>query len=444
MRKSYQTRTTRLGLLVGGLGLLLVAPAFGGDGSCCTTQEAACCNDCDKIFNDAGCQLNAMSGCCDTGCDSGCDGCESGCDSCCDDGCGHGCGLLGDCCLGDPWTVQDHCGLFVDACGDKCITFGGWTQWGYTSESTGLFNVFDDQVVNAQDWLWVEKEADGSEGFDYGFRMDIMYGTNAFTTQAFGNEPGRWDFMNGWDYGIYGWALPQLYGEVAYGDLSIIAGHFYTLAGYEVVPATGNFFYSHAFTMFNSEPFTHTGVLATYSGMENVEVYGGWTAGWDTGFDRFNDGDSSDGSNFLGGASFTITDDLTLTYITTFGDLGFRGEGYTQHIVLDAQLTEQLNYVLLSDLVEANAANSNANHQFSLANYLIYWYNDCFGVGGRAEWWKNGGESVYEFTAGVNIKPHANFIIRPEWRYQWSNDSVQLVGAADDEGIFGVDAILTF
>ena len=68
------------------------------------------------------------------------------------------------------------------------------------------------------------------------------------------------------DNGIYGWAMPQAYGEVGYGDWSVKVGHFFTPVGYEVVPATGNFFYSHSLTLFNSEPFTHTGVLGTYSG----------------------------------------------------------------------------------------------------------------------------------------------------------------------------------
>ena len=64
------------------------------------------------------------------------------------------------------------------------------------------------------------------------------------------------------DHGPYGWAMPQAYFEVAYGNWSVKAGHFYTIVGYEVIPATGNFFYSHSLTMFNTEPFTHTGVLA--------------------------------------------------------------------------------------------------------------------------------------------------------------------------------------
>ena len=60
--------------------------------------------------------------------------------------------------------------------------------------------------------------------------------------------------------------------------------------------------------------------------------------------------------------------------------------------------------------------------------YLFYWFNDCLGLGGRAEWWKSdqggfGSDSYYEITGGVNYKPMANLVIRPEVRYQWSPDN---------------------
>ena len=147
----------------------------------------------------------------------------------------------------------------------------------------------------------------------------MMYGIDANDTQAFGNPNGSWDFDNGFDHGSYGWAIPQAYFEVALGDsLSIKAGHFYTLVGYEVVTAPDNFFYSHAMTMYNSEPFTHTGVLATAGMGDNVTLYGGWTLGWDTGFDQLNNG-----SSFLGGVGLTLTDDAAVTYIATAGNFGW-------------------------------------------------------------------------------------------------------------------------
>ncbi|MFG0335040.1 MAG: outer membrane beta-barrel protein, partial [Maioricimonas sp. JB049] len=357
-------------------------------------------------------------------------------------GCGHGgCGLLGGE-LGEPWRISS-------LTGDHGINFGGWSQWGYTNKSTGQFNSSPHRLNLHQQWLYAEKVADGSEGIDWGFRADLMYGIDADDTQAFGNHPGRYDFRNGWDHGQYGWALPQLYGEVAYKDVSIIAGHFYTLLGYEVVTAPDNFFYSHSFTMYNGEAFTHTGVLATYAASDNVELYGGWTLGWDTGFDQL-DG----GSNFLGGASVSLLDDVTVTYILTLGDLGFIGDGYTHSIVADAALTDKLNYVFQTDLVSTtNPVGTPTGTNFStigINQYLIYDVNDRLGLGTRFEWWKANGTSYYEMTYGVNIKPHANLVIRPEIRYQWA-PAAQGANARNPIGlpvyggaIFGVDTILTF
>jgi hypothetical protein len=351
--------------------------------------------------------------------------------------CGGGCDW---CCLGDPIKLHD---MLCGECDDSGIDIGGWTQWGYHNEKNGLFNNHDNRVHNHQSWLYAEKVADGSCGFDWGFRGDIMYGVDAADTQAFSNPPGTWDFMNGWDHGSYGFALPQLYGEVAIGDLSIKAGHFFTLVGYEVVPATGNFFYSHAFTMYNSEPFTHTGGYATYKASDAVTVYGGWTAGWDTGFERFNDGDRSDGSSFLGGAAVTVVEGATVTYIMTAGDLGVRGEGYSHSIVADLTITDKINYVAQSDLVETN---SGGDHQVGLNQYLFYTVNDCLKAGVRGEWWKTSGVSFYEVTGGVNYKPHANLIVRPEVRYQWSRNTAfaNAAGIPINDAIFGVDAIVTF
>jgi len=318
--------------------------------------------------------------------------------------------------------------------------FGGWVQTGYTSRDTGLFNRDPDRFNFHQVWVYLEKEADGSNGFDWGFRADAMYGTDSQDTQSFGNNRGRFDFDNGHNHGKdYGYAMPQLYGEVAYGDLSVKAGHFYTLLGYEVVTAPDNFFFSHAFTMPNSEAITHTGALATYQAMDNVEVYGGYTFGWDTGFDQF-----ADGSSFLGGASVGITEDVTATYILSAGDFGTIGSGFSHSIVVDWAITDQLNYVVHSDTLDADSSKRDTN---GINQYLLYAINDCFGIGSRFQWWKADGDSYYSITGGVNYKPMANLIIRPEIRYQWSpaaEDDANPEVPVEDNAIFGIDSILTF
>ena len=389
-------------LLIGGIGFLAPQGADAGEFA-------------NYYYGQGGCACEAPS--CDNGCDNGCGGCEES---------------------NDPWK------LFSEPVGG--VDIGGWTQWGYTSESTGMFNDIPDRFNNHQSWIYAEKVADGSNGWDWGARADLMYGTDSYDTQAFGNNPGRWDYENGWDHGIYGWAMPQAYGEIANGDLSVKFGHFFTLVGYEVVPATGNFFFSHAYTMYNSEPFTHTGALATYKASDDVTLYGGWTLGWDTGFDQF-DG----GSSFLGGAALGLTDDATLTYILTAGNMGQRGDGYSHSIVLDVNITEKWNYVLQSDLVSFDTG-AGQNDEYGINQYLFYTINDQVKLGSRVEWWSSdagfdhggqspvagGQHSYYEATFGVNYKPIANLIVRPEYRHDWFPHGEYT------QDIFGIDAILTF
>ena len=229
--------------------------------------------------------------------------------------------------------------------------------------------------------------------------------------------------------------------------MSVIVGHFYTLVGYETVTAPDNFFYSHAITFYNTEPFTHTGVLATYSGIENTELYFGWTLGWDTGFDQF-----FGGSNFLGGFSVPLTQKLNVTYITTAGDFGKRGEGYGHSIVFDWALSDDWNYVLQSDLLQTSAGEDN----LSVNQYLFRTLSDRLALGARCEWWKgdtlteyaplgstlpsSGSLSYYEATLGLNYRPggNPNLVFRPEMRLDWSP-------ALDySKGTFGIDFVLTY
>src|SRR5688500_2105361 len=172
------------------------------------------------------------------------------------------------------------------------LDIGGWTEGVYMDNNVPLSQAYNDLLSfddvpdhfhNGQTWFYIGREADGSCGLGLGGRLDVMYGTDAQKTQAFGNPGagvrgfGTWDASL--DHGEYGWAIPQAYGEIASGDLSVKVGHFFTPLGYEVIPVTGNFFRSHSYTMFNSEPFTHTSALATYTGMEGLTLYGGWSAG---------------------------------------------------------------------------------------------------------------------------------------------------------------------
>jgi hypothetical protein len=425
-------------------------------------DEAAYADEAEVADADCGCEEEPACGCAEEpacGCEASCGseascGCPSCGESCsCDSGWGS---CLGDCCLGDAWTLQSC----LSSCDEPTHTYGGWIGIGYYNdndrlsfEKNDLLSFWDnpDQLNLDQAWLWAEKLADGENGTDWGYRFDMLYGVDAQKTQAFGNtgfpDARGWD--NDWDHGEYGWAIPQLYAEVAYGDLSVKIGHFFTLIGYEVIPKTGNFFYSHSYTMFNSEPFTHTGALGTYTASDELTLYAGWTLGWDTGYDQF-----GDGSNFLGGFGAQLTDDIKYTYICTAGDLGWRGDGYSHSNVIDVTLSENWQYVLQSDYVTTNREvfAGFEDENVGVVNYLFYTLNDCWKVGGRAEWWKSNAlteemTSFYAITGGINYQAHANLVIRPEVKYNWApaEDAIENeVGEQFNQTLFGVDAIWTF
>ena len=356
---------------------------------------------------------------CDVGCDMGAcapSGCRSKCGRCCG-------GVFGCCDLGEPCELRTPCGL-------QClgIDIGGWVSSGMYANTHGAktngplgFRNLGDGYNLDQLWFYAERAADtGGCGWDWGFRMDYVFGVDGPDTQCFGD--GGWD--SGWntsDNGEYGSALPQLYGELAYNNLSVKIGHFYTIIGYEVVQAPDNFFYSHAYTMYYGEPFTHMGALATYTMNDDVTLYGGWTNGWDNGWLN-----PTGASTFLGGASLALTDNSSVTWAVNTGDFGniSGGNVYMNSIVFQTSLTERLTYVLQHDL--GNQSGAADAEWYGINQYLLYQLNECWGVGARMEWFRdddgarvvagNAG-SYYELTLGLNYKPHANVMIRPEIRY---------------------------
>jgi hypothetical protein len=388
----------------------------------------------------------------------GADGCAgAGCDGLCDGGCDSACGLgsrlglgglgLGDCNLGDPFTLFGECGAW---------SAGGWIQMGHHNKNIPLFNKHRSNFNLHQAWLYAEKSIDTSAGFDIGGRIDYVYGVDAQDTQAFGTDPNGWD--NPWDQGIYGHALPQLYAEAGYGDLSVKVGHFYTLIGYEVVPAPDNFFYSHAYTMYNSEPFTHTGALATYQVSDDITAYGGYVLGWDSGFD-------DNGDSYIGGASLDLTENATLTYMSVMGRFGegstnvggatVNERGFMNSVVLDVALTDNLQYVFQNDYLDTeDETGATFRETWDINQYLIYNINDCLAVGGRYEWYQQEGvyspigqdDEVTAFTMGLNYRPHANVVVRPEVRWDHDKSNAQLVGLEDggSQTTFGFDTIFTF
>jgi hypothetical protein len=326
---------------------------------------------------------------------------------------------------GEAWSLFNRDG--------EGLEINGWAQFGYHDRTTGLFNTNPKEVTTHQVWFEFDKASDAdAEGFGLGYHFDLMYGADAPNTSAFGNLNGGWDTDSADSGNGSGWAMPQMYVEGHVGDWTVMVGKFYTIVGYEVVQAPGNFFYSHAKTMNNSEPFTHTGVLASKTTETGVDLSFGYSSGWDTGF-------QSHGSNGILGLGKSLGDNLSVNYVTTFGDISDTENGYSHSVVVQVNLGEKMDYVFQTDYVDTTN-----RYEIGVNQYLFYTVSDDVTLGARLEWWRSGTNlgtgSEYSFTTGINYRPETRFdlILRPEVRIDWDETS------ENTDVIFGMDAILTY
>ncbi len=341
---------------------------------------------------------------------------------------------------------------------------GGWASWGIYDNSHGIngrtgnlplgFNNLAQEFQLNQAWLYATRVAETGNGFDWGYRMDVLWGSDGPDTAAFGDE--SWDVK--WNTSkTYGFAMPQLYFELAFDRLDIIIGHFYTIIGYEVVQAPDNFFYSHALAFYYHEPFTHTGVLGNYALNDKWKVYGGWTAGWDTGFSNGNNG-----STFLGGVEWTPMDEFSFFYATSFGDPGdnpvMTSSTFIQSIVMDFKFIDDWEYVFWSDF-QTRDSDTLGGKSYGITQYLYYTLNERTTLGARYEWFRDGrgvnglagaSEHFHNVTFGLNRFTRLGIVFRPEVRCDWAARDRGFAGGAfangtqQDQVTWGLNGYCTF
>ena len=353
----------------------------------------------------------------------------------------------------------------------------GANNWNSPFNGPITFNDRNWQGQMNQLYLVNEKLVDTSNGLDWGGRIDLLYGTDYIYTTARGWDGFLANQTNGsgvagspsWasskDYGL---AIPQMYGEVGYGDHVVKFGHFYTIIGYEVVPAIGNFFYTHAYTMQYGEPFTHTGILDTWTVNDQLTVYAGITNGWDNFSDPINilgpaanPGYPGANSNaaFLGGVSFKNSDQSqSLTVTTSSGNeagdfVNLIGNRSIISTVYTNKVTDKVTYVFQNDNgwqfnagslaipLASGRGQAGTAQWYGINQYMFYNFTETLIGGMRLEWFRdNNGYRVFnpirnywaggpwqggyqgnfwQATWGLNWRATNNWMIRPELRYDW-------------------------
>jgi len=310
-------------------------------------------------------------------------------------------------------------------------------------------------------------------GSDYGYRADMMFGTDRrFVQTAAGTD---WDSK--WNLGskYYGLAMPQLYGDLAIDKWLFRFGHFYAPVGAEVANSPAdNFFYSHTYAFLYAEPTTLTGGYATYKVNDRLSVNGGLDTGW-------NEWTSLNQMNYFFGGVWTSKDQkTTLNQEFFIGDTqgpGIVSTRFLSNTVASQKIGEKWKYT--AELNFANDSNQLGNGPASWwawGNYLTYDINDCWAAGIRYEYMEDlsgavvatigpsdlpnappiatPGSQWNDLTMGLQYKPNKNVLIRSEVRWDWANNTVEAQriaggkafndGNANGQFLWGNDIVIKF
>ncbi len=195
----------------------------------------------------------------------------------------------------------------------------GWIQNSFTANPSfpadGLNfgvnpNFKANQWMGNQYYMVIENPLEREGEFNVGGRLDILFGNDWEFNHMRGVFDGAWP--SGWFPGL---DLAQFYGEMhlpvlTEGGLDVKFGRWYTLHGYEVVPAIGRPLLSVPYMFNYGQPFTHWGLMTTWNVNDNLVIYNGAPQGWD----QFQNANATWG--YMGGFSWTgFEDKLNLTSI---------------------------------------------------------------------------------------------------------------------------------
>src|SRR5581483_10446905 len=220
-----------------------------------------------------------------------------------------------------------------------------------------------------------------ASGFDWGFKGQFLYGTDARYTHSVG-------WLQNTQHEIYqpdlieAWIVVHSPVPGTAGGIDVKAGKFVTLEGAETIDPRSNVFYSHSYIFNYGIPLTHTGVLATVHLYKWLDVYGGITRGVNT-FTTDNNGSAA----FHGGLGFNFLDGkltaLATTHIGPENPHNNHDLRYLNDLTVTWHANDKLTAILDSCYSEDESVSG--ARAYGAAGYLTYVINDWLTVGIREE-----------------------------------------------------------
>ncbi len=354
----------------------------------------------------------------------------------------------------------------VDAMG---LRFWGFVETSFMGRLTGGQNPLPGRVFDArrpnelrlnQLRLTAERPYDANKDFDFGFRIDGLYGGDAQVTHSLGL------FDQAGHQGSDNWAdLLQGYGQIWFktgkeSGLETTFGKWVTPMGYEVIDAPFNALYSHSFLFGYAIPFTNTGLKMNYIWNSQVSTYFAIVEGWDVWHDN------NHAVSYMFGTAITskekvgdaARDSLNLNIITG-PEQPAKVRPY--RTVVDASYTHRWSDKLMQTIngdfgTEYVGGDVGQADWYGLAHYLTYYFNDYVNATWRSEWFRDQGgtrtgvnAAYFENTWGVTLTPFPkdkilkNLSFRPELRWDFADQPA----FGDDhynQLTLGLDAIIKF
>lgn len=243
-------------------------------------------------------------------------------------------------------------------------------------------------------------------------------------------------------------SLPIAYASYANGGLTVIAGRFGSLAGYEVTPDPDAPFISRSFLFNNTQPFFHTGVRASYALSDMFTVQLGAVNSAPAALTV----DNNEQKTIEANITFTPSDSILLSVTDYYGFDNFGASGETVgtnifDIVGQWTPTESLTLAFNLDVFDIDTIGKTQGVAF----YGMFQMSEMFALRGRVELAqaKPDGGPTTDFQiytiAGV-LSPASNFDLLAEVRLDNANDPVFLDGAGfkDSGGNVAVKGIFKF
>ena len=174
-------------------------------------------------------------------------------------------------------------------------------------------------------------------GFDWGFKVQGMYGSDARYTHflgVFDQNPGP-SYENQFDV-VEAAVLLHIPAPTS-GGTDVQIGMYPTPLGYEVIDPSGNPFYSHSYIFSFGLPLKHTGVLATTHVSPLLDLYYGIDTGSNTTFGSGTGDENSAPAGILGFGLNMMGGNLTVLALShmgpenskfILGPLGYNANGY--------------------------------------------------------------------------------------------------------------------